>query len=124
MHLQNQWAADIAFATQQGFRWSASGAPAHTVAHVGMLALMFASAEQRQDGKVQLVHGLDCFALDLVRSPARVCITEVWCMGPAGLGDEAKVACRHHSAKQKSKYQGLGRTPCVCQAWSPSGWVP
>jgi hypothetical protein len=65
--VQNDWASDIAFATQQGFIWSASGAPAHTVAHVGMLALMFASVEQQQGGKAQLVHGLDCFALSMVR---------------------------------------------------------
>jgi hypothetical protein len=64
--LQNDWAANIAFATQQGFIWSASGAPAHTLAHVGMLALMFASVEQQQGGKGQLMHGLDCFALSLV----------------------------------------------------------
>ena len=70
LRLQNDWAANIAFATQQGFIWSASGAPAHTVAHMGMLALMFASVEQQQGGKGQLVHGLDCFALSLVRGLA------------------------------------------------------
>lgn len=47
--------------------WSASGAPAHTVAHVGMFSLLLASAEQRQVGTMTpLVHGLDCFALSLV----------------------------------------------------------
>lgn len=57
-------------ALPSGFLSSEHGAPAHTEAHVGMLSLMFAAAEERQGGRAHLVQSLECFAMKLVSADA------------------------------------------------------
>lgn len=65
---QNAWANGITHDTPSGFLCSAPGAPAHTVAHVGMLSLMFAATEQRDGKKTVLAQSVECFALKLATS--------------------------------------------------------
>lgn len=68
--VQNKWAHDISWTSAGGFLLSNHAAPAHTAAHVGMLSLMFAAAEQQQGGRVQLVQSLECFAMKIVSAAA------------------------------------------------------
>lgn len=64
--LQNKWVNEIVSITHAGFLLSEFSAPAHTAAHVGMLSLMFAAAEEQQGRKTYLVHSLECFAMKIV----------------------------------------------------------
>lgn len=73
--MQNEWAPRVTQPTPRGFLWSPSRAPAHTVAHVGLLSLMLAATEAQQPGASRrLLHGLDCFGLQLVGRAAAACV--------------------------------------------------
>jgi hypothetical protein len=99
LSLQNIWARGITHATPDGFLWTSPGAPAHSVAHVGMLALMFAAAEQQQGAKPAIVNSLECFALEQVRRRhfhCRVTLTQ------------GSPLLAHHSGKVLSQFESFG----------------
>lgn len=66
MLLQNAYASKITHVTRQGFIWTPSGAPAHTVAGVGMLALLYAAGQERAGGQAAVIKGVECWAMQQV----------------------------------------------------------
>jgi hypothetical protein len=72
------------------------------VAHVGLLSLMFAAAEEQHGGRAHLVQSLECFAMKLVSAASWKlygCITDA-------AGQTMDAALPYHLQQTTSKRHG------------------
>eukprot|EP00878_Enallax_costatus_P035150 GHUV01039142.1.p1 GENE.GHUV01039142.1~~GHUV01039142.1.p1 ORF type:complete len:211 (+),score=33.44 GHUV01039142.1:1-633(+) len=65
---QNAYTYDIRHVTPGGFLWTAAPAPAHTVAGMGLLAMLYASQQDRIGAQEGVSRAVKCWAMQQVYS--------------------------------------------------------